>query len=135
MNRILAAALLAFGAVSFSGCVTRLVDVTALSTKNVNVPGQRGPRVEGEDLATIVLFFPTGQANIKTAIDNAIQKGGGDALVDGVIYRKCWYIPLLIGQCGYVVEGTPVSVGGNLSQNDSGAAPAGPAAPDMGLKR
>jgi hypothetical protein len=133
MNRIIAAALLAFAAVSFSGCVTRIADFTALSTKNVTVPGDRGPRVQGEDLVTIVLFFPTGQSSIKQAVDNAIQKGGGDALVDGVIYNKCWYIPLLIGQCGFVVEGTPVKVNGTLSQNASGDA--APPAPLMGAKK
>jgi hypothetical protein len=105
--RLVAVALASF---AMSGCMARLVDFTALSTKNVNVPGDRLERVQGEDLATIILFFPTSQPNIKQAIDNAIQKSGGDLLVDGVIYRKCWYIPLLFGQCGFVVEGTPVKL-------------------------
>ena len=91
-----------------SGCMARLADFTALSTKNANIPGERGPRVTGEDLASIIIFFPTGQANIKTAVDRAIEKGGGDLLVDGVISRECWYIPLIFGRCGFVVEGTPV---------------------------
>ena len=104
-------AILAF---SLSGCMARLADFTALSTKNANIPGERGERVKGEDLATIIFFFPTGQASIKTAVDRAIEKGGGDLLVDGVISRECWYIPLLFGQCGFVVEGTPVRLSGAL---------------------
>ncbi len=115
---------IALTALSLSGCMARLVDFTALSTKNANIPGERGPRVKGEDLATIILFFPTGQANIKTAVDRAIEKGGGDLLVDGVISQECWYIPLLIGQCGYIVEGTPVKLSGPITAQPD-AAPAG----------
>ena len=115
---------IAIAALSLSGCVARLADFTALSTKNANIPGERGPRVKGEDLATIILFFPTGQANIKTAVDRAIEKGGGDLLVDGVISQECWYIPLLFGQCGYVVEGTPVKLKGAITAPAEGS-PAG----------
>ena len=99
-------------ALALSGCMARLADFTALSTKNATIPGVRGERVRGEDLASIILFFPTGQASIKTAVDRAIEKGNADLLVDGVISQECWYIPLLFGQCGYVVEGTPVRLNG-----------------------
>ncbi len=103
-------AVLAAAAAMLCGCMARIADFTAVSTKNADIPGQRLPRVQGEDMSSIVLFFPTGQPNIKTAVDDALQKSGGDLLVDGVIYNKCWYIPLLFGQCGYVVEGTPIKL-------------------------
>jgi hypothetical protein len=119
IGRPLGVALLAAG---LSGCVQRLADFTALSSRNANIPGERGERVEGEDMATIILFFPTGQANIKTAVDRAIEKGGGDLLVDGVISQKCWDV-LLFGQCGFVVEGTPVKLHGSIR----GGAPSAPA--------
>jgi len=99
-------------AAALSGCVARLADFTALSTKNANIPGERGARVRGEDLTPIIIFFPAGQASIKTAVDRAIEKGGGDLLVDGVVTRECWYIPFLYGECGFVVEGTPVRLSG-----------------------
>ena len=111
-------------ALALSGCVVRLADFTALSSKNANIPGERGPRVEGEDMIPIVLFFPTGQSNIKTAVDRAIEKGGGDLLVDGVISQKCWYIPLIYGECGFMVEGTPVKLHGLLGPTDAAPAPA-----------
>jgi len=99
----------ALAAVALSGCVQPVADFTALSSRNANIPGERGERVEGEDMVTIILFFPTGQSNIKTAVDRAIEKAGADLLVDGVISQKCWDV-LLFGQCGYVVEGTPVKL-------------------------
>lgn len=107
---------------ALSGCVQRVADFTALSSRNANIPGDRGERVEGEDMATIILFFPTGQPNLKTAVDRAIEKGGGDLLVDGVISQKCWDV-LLFGQCGYVVEGTPVRLHGKIGspRESSGA--------------
>ena len=119
-------------ALSLSGCMARLTDFTALSTKSANIPGERGPRVRGEDLATIIFFFPTGKADIKNAVDRAIEKGGGDLLVDGVISQECWYIPLLFGQCGYVVEGTPVRLSGPISASAGAAPPT--QSPAMGLK-
>jgi hypothetical protein len=117
---------------ALSGCVQRLADFTALSSRNANIPGERGERVEGEDMATIILFFPTGQPNIKTAVDRAIEKGGGDLLVDGVISQKCWDI-LLFGQCGYVVEGTPVKLHGSIRGGAGNSAPA--PAPATGVVR
>lgn len=91
-----------------TGCTLRLVDFTAISTKNVEVAGTRGERVQGKDMKWIILWFPTGKPDMKEAIDRAIERGGGDMLVDGVIYNKGWYA-LVVGQTGYVVEGTVVN--------------------------
>lgn len=91
-----------------SGCMARIMDFTLLSTKNVNIPGERGARVQGEDIANIIIVIPTGQPNIKTAVDRAIENGHGDMLADAVISMKSWYIPYIFGQQGFVVEGTIV---------------------------
>ncbi|MGO9243888.1 MAG: hypothetical protein ACLPT4_16280 [Verrucomicrobiia bacterium] len=94
------------------GCTTRLTDFTVLSTKNVDLSKMasytRGiSRVHGEDLITIIIFIPTGVPNAKEAIDRAIQSvPGAIALVDGVVYQKAWWF--LIGQSGFMVEGTPL---------------------------
>lgn len=98
----------------FSSCKMRLLDFTMISSKNIDLAHaasfQRGPqRVSGKDKIHIVLFFPTGVVNIKEAVDRAIETTPGCvALLDGVIYLKGWYIPLLYGQRAAVIEGTPL---------------------------
>lgn len=96
-------------ALSLAGCTVRLIDFTAISSKNCDIPGTRGERTEGRDLTWILLGFPLGgPPNLKEAVDRAIEKGGGDCLVDGVLYQKAWSA-LVIGQVGFVVEGTVVN--------------------------
>ena len=104
--RKLAPLIMALASLSLSGCVTRIMDFTVISSKNVDIPGTRGEKVEGEDMKSIVIVFPTGQPNIKEAVDRALEKGNGDVLLDGVIYAKSWYIPYVYGQTGFVVDGT-----------------------------
>lgn len=97
-----------------SGCTTRLVDFTILSTKNVDLTRaatfERGnSRVEGKDTAYIIIFIPTGVPNVKEAIDRAIESvPGAVALVDGVVSSNFFYFPYVYGQETYVVEGTPL---------------------------
>ncbi|MCX6967266.1 MAG: hypothetical protein NTZ46_05700 [Verrucomicrobia bacterium] len=97
-----------------TGCTTRLTDFTIISTKNVDLSvigrAKRGAaRVEGKDLAHIIIFIPTGVPNMKEAIDRAIESvPGAVALVDGVLYQKFFWIPYIYGQTAYVVEGTPL---------------------------
>lgn len=97
-----------------TGCSTRLVDFTMISTKNVDwskaATFTRGDsRVVGDDLVHTIVIIPTGISTMKEAIDRAIEATpGAVALVDGVVYQKAYYIPLIYGQSGYVVEGTPL---------------------------
>ena len=106
--------LVGFVAMSLSGCATRLIDFTMISTKNVDftrganfVRGKN--RVEGIDEVAIIIFIPTGTPNIKEAIDRAIESvPGAVALVDGVVTQKSWYIPYIFGKSSFVVEGTPL---------------------------
>lgn len=97
-----------------AGCTTRIVDFTTISTKNVDWSKaetfSRAPsRVEGRDMAHLIIFIPTGVPNMKEAIDRAIESvPGGVALVDGVVYSKFWWIPYVYGRTSYVVEGTPL---------------------------
>lgn len=100
--------------ISAMGCVTRLVDFTIISTKNIDLARgadfKRGQsRIEGEDKVSIIIMFPTGVPNIKTAIDRAIESvPGAVALLDGVLSVKAWYIPPIFGEQSYVIEGTPL---------------------------
>lgn len=126
MNRKTGIIFILLCVVALSGCVTRLVDFTIISTKNIDLSRgadfKRGAsRVEGEDSAAIIIFIPTGVPNIKTAIDKAIESvPGAVALLDGVLSEKSFYF-LLFGQYGYIVEGTPLIdpklVAGKLPSN------------------
>lgn len=100
--------------VALTGCTHRLIDFTLISSKNVDLAKGasfvRGKnRVEGKDKVHIVLVFPTGSYNLKEAVDRAIETTpGAVALLDGVVYTKFWYVPLIYGQSMAVVEGTPL---------------------------
>jgi len=93
-----------------TGCSVRLTDFTAISTKNLNLPAKKGERVEAEDCAKLLFgLIPingTFQPNLKQAIDNAIEKGNGDVLIDGVVYSNFIFIPLIYTQVCYSVKGT-----------------------------
>ena len=84
----------------FSACSTRIVDFTVISSKNASVSGKVGKRVKGSD-GTCAFLYP----NMKEALDRAIeQEPGADALVDGVVYYKSYYV-----WHAYEVEGTAVN--------------------------
>jgi len=81
-----------------------------LSSKQFNVPVnsmEKGARVTGEDCSTRILFFTVGHVHpsVKTAIDQAIEKEGANALVDAVVEWN--EVELLIfGNRCYTVTGT-----------------------------
>lgn len=97
--------------VVLTGCTTRMIDFTAISTKNVEIQGVRGARVKGEDIQKNFLIFSFGSTvpTIKGAVDKAIEFGGCDLLMDGVIYTRTAGFPLLYMEHGFLVEGTCVS--------------------------
>lgn len=114
---------------TLSGCTHRLIDFTLISSKNVDLARGasfvRGKdRVQGTDKVHIVLFFPTGSYNLKEAVDRAIESTpGAIALLDGVVYTKFWYVPLIYGQSMAIVEGTPL-IDPTLALNiDKGGSP------------
>jgi hypothetical protein len=97
--------------VLLSSCSVRLTDFTVISTKNTNVKTEKkGNRVEGKDCSNlafgIIPVTGTYIPNLKEAIDDAIEKGDGDILLDGVVYQKTIFIPLVFTQVCYNVEGT-----------------------------
>jgi hypothetical protein len=96
------------------GCTTRLGDFTVLSTKNVDVSGLKpGDRFSGEDCVNYALgMIPLGDINYKNAMDQALEKGKGDVMVDIVLTASQWAFPLIWGQVCVVVEG-------NVSQTAS----------------
>lgn len=104
-------------ALSGSGCVTRVGDLSVVSTRMLSVPVEKAPkRVSGGSCAHWVWALATigfGEQNLKAAIDEALSQPGAtqyDALVDVVeTKRKLWF--LFYGQECLVVEGTPARIG------------------------
>ncbi len=101
---------LAFGLCIFvailGGCTTRVGDFTAISTKNIyakgvdvtKLPQMQG--VEGEDIR----FLGIG-ANIKDAVDRALEKGRGNLMIDVALY--VYWAPFVEG---FKVRGTVINV-------------------------
>lgn len=90
------------------GCTTRLGDFTVLSTKNVDVSGLRsGDRYAGEDCINMLFgMIPMGDVNWKNAMDQALERGKGDVMVDLVLTQKGWAIPYIWGQQCIEIAGT-----------------------------
>jgi hypothetical protein len=114
---------------TLTSCTQRLVDFTIISTKNVDLSRansfrRAAGRTTGEDAKQIIIIFPLGTPSAKEAVDRAIESvPGGVALVDGVLSNSFFYIPYIIGESKYVVEGTvlidPTLVTGTASTIDS----------------
>jgi hypothetical protein len=98
-----------FGVVA-GGCSTRIGDFTAISSKNIycketdltKLPQRQG--IEGESIR----FWGWG-ANIKDALDEALEKGGGNLMIDCQLYYVTYPIPIFSFE-GYKVRGTVIKV-------------------------
>ena len=96
-----------------TGCAQRIGDFTLVSSKNIDLSKgadfkRASTRVKAIDSVPIILGFPVGLPDMKTALDHAIeQTPGAVALADGVIIRKEFDF-ILFGQLSYEVEGTPL---------------------------
>ena len=109
-SRAMLAAVLCAGMFMFTGCTTRtrLGDFTVLSTKNVDVSGLKpGDRQTGEDCVNLLFsMIPMGEVNWKNAMDQALERGKGDVMVDAVLTVKAWAIPYILGQTCLEFTGT-----------------------------
>ena len=80
-----------------SGCSVRVADLTLISTKNIDLSNakldiRKGKRIKGEDCAIALLgLIPLGIPNLEEAVDDALEKGKGNVMVDQVSYRKNTY--------------------------------------------
>ena len=107
-NQMILALLLFAGLAGLEGCSTRLGDFSVLSTKNVDVTGLRpGDRFSGEDcVGYLFAMIPLGEVNWKNAMDQALERGKGDVMVDVVLTAKGWMIPYIFGQQCIEITGT-----------------------------
>lgn len=95
-----------------SACTIRQADLTAISTREVNLHGVDlnslpKKRVVGEDSSFVFLFIPFGLPQLEDAIDDALDKGGGDLMLDAIIYTRSWWF--LIGEETIKVKGSVVN--------------------------
>lgn len=107
-KRLLLASMAISSLFMVTGCTTRLGDFTVLSTKNVDVSGVKpGDRYTGEDCINLLLsMIPLGEINWKNAMDQALERGKGDVMVDIVLTAKGWMIPYIWGQQCIEIAGT-----------------------------
>jgi len=84
-------------AILASGCSRRIADMTLMTTRIVSLdrvdldklPTKR--RVVGEASRWWVLFIPLGlHPTLKEAVDDALNKGGGDIMTDAVVRVSGW---------------------------------------------
>ncbi len=96
-----------------AGCSIRVADMTLMSTRIValnRVDLDKLPitkRVVGEDSKWNILGIPLGVPHLKDAVDDALNKGGGDLMTDAVVYQSGWTV-VLFGQNSLRVEGDVV---------------------------
>jgi adhesin HecA-like repeat protein len=92
-------------------CSARIADLTLVSTKNIDLsPAQldvrRGVRATGQDCVYAPLgLIPLGVPNLETAVDRALEKGGGNVMVDQVTYQRGIYFVVASQMC-IIAEGT-----------------------------
>lgn len=106
VERVVSGLILCASLLVLDGCSARLGDFTVLSTKNVDVSGlKQGERITGEHCVNRVLGFPLGEISWKTAMDQALEKGKGNVMVDAVVTYKHWTVILFAEDC-VLMEGT-----------------------------
>lgn|GEM_PF-1751414 len=68
--------------------------------------------VEVRALTHVLLWIPTdGQPRtLESALDEALDRGRGDVLVNATVERVAWYVPLLYGEYGWIVRGDVVAL-------------------------
>ena len=103
--------------ITSTACSLRLADLSAVSTRNVTLdkvdldsfPQTKG--IVGKDTKWMFLFIPFGVPHLEDAIDDALDKGNGDMMIDAVLHSKGWWF--LIGQSSLQVKGTVVKTRAN----------------------
>ena len=97
-------------------CSNRLLDVTILSTKNIDLNNIQGyttntnQRVTGGATTHIVIFIRLGCPSAKEAADRAAACNGSQCvgLTNATFTEKWWWVPFIYGQITLEVEGDPI---------------------------
>jgi len=106
-----------------AGCSVRVADLTLISTKNIDLnearfDARKGRRTKGEDCVFAPLgLIPLGVPNLEEAVDDALEKGNGNIMIDEVTYRKEAYFIIASVSC-IEVEGTVLKISENSTTMD-----------------
>ena len=96
---------------STTSCVYRIGDFNAISDKNVTLENLKIDykktvnKVEGEDCKPTIFFIPTGIPSLEEALDDAMNKGNGNLMLDTALYYSSWSI-LIFGNSCFTCKGT-----------------------------
>lgn len=98
------------------GCSTHMTDLSMISNKNISLnkidldklPQEKN--VVGEDRKFVFLFIPFGTPTLKGALNDALENGHGDLMVDASVYSTGWWF--LVGQTGIKIKGDVVNTRG-----------------------
>ena len=99
-----------------SGCAVRLGGMTDISTRNVSlntVDLDKMPQTKnviGSDSRLVIIFIPLGFSTVQGAVDDALDKGQGDVILDAVLQAESWWF--IIGQNTLTVKGNVVNTKG-----------------------
>jgi hypothetical protein len=98
-----------------SGCVIRHGDFSVLSNKVLRLSAfeldkaDRAKGIVGKDVLHVIIIFPTGGApTLEGALDDGLEKGGGDVMTDAVVKFWFWGFPYIYMQQGWSVKGDVV---------------------------
>jgi hypothetical protein len=103
-----------------TSCTTRIGDMNIISTRSVKLDKidlddlPKKKRIEGESSKFIFLFIPFGLPKLEEAVDDALDKGDGDILLDAVVYDKSWWF--LIGQNTITIKGSVADTKGTINK-------------------
>jgi hypothetical protein len=116
-SRLILSALLLGTSLVVTGCTQRIGDLTFVSTRNIDLSNadidiRKGRRVKGKDCKYALLgLIPLGLPTLQGAVDDALDKGDGNVMVDQVTSSSnFWFI--LVSQFCIEAEGTVVRTGG-----------------------
>lgn len=100
---------LALISIASFGCSAQIGNLSVAATKNIEFSQKKKvlvqTGVEGEDIKSIIIMFPTGQSQVDKAISNAVSSVGGDYMENARITNKFWLIPYIYGRVGFKVTG------------------------------
>lgn len=106
---------LIIGLLILSGCTSRITHMGLIAPSTTQFTSaqlnnaQVVKNVQGEDSSPILLFIALGQPNFEKAVNQAITKGGGDALINAKVTNiSQWYI--LFGVNKIVIDADVINI-------------------------